>query len=66
MTGFEQAFADGERQAFIDKKFRRPRRVRPEGKLNPYGEAWWLGYQPRTLAWAIRSAPVKAPSEVVA
>lgn len=66
MTGFEQAFSDGERAAFEDKKAGRMPRVKPEGEMSPYGKAWWLGYTPRTMAWALRRTPVRSHAEAEA
>ena len=64
MTGFEIAFADGERAAFEDKKAGRRPRVKPDGEMSPYGKAWWLGYTPRSMTWALRKTPVKPCCEV--
>lgn len=64
MTGFELAFADGERAAFEDKKAGRRQRIKPQGEMNPYRTAWWLGYTPRTLSWALAARPHKPPAEV--
>jgi hypothetical protein len=65
MTPFETAFSEGERAAFADKRAgRRPRVMPADEPLTPYGEAWWLGYTPRSLSWALRTPPCKAPAEV--
>ncbi len=64
MTGFEMAFADGERAAFEDKRAGRRPRFRPDGELTPYAKAWWLGYTPRSMVWALHKTPVKPYCEV--
>lgn len=50
---YEQAFTEGERAAFQDRRsgvFRH----RPSDVLTPWAAAWWDGYTPRTSAWAVR------------
>ena len=66
MTGFETAFADGERAAFEDKRAGRRPRTQPDGELTPHAKAWWLGYIPRSMTWALHRVPSKPAYEVEA
>lgn len=57
MNLYEQGFSEGEKQAFEDRKWRRPERIKPEGELQGYARGWWDGYLPRSSQWGIRLKP---------
>jgi hypothetical protein len=53
---YEQGFADGEHQAFKDKR-EHIRRSRPKFQQGPYERGWWDGYTPRDQAWSLDVQP---------
>lgn len=57
MTAYESGFADGERQAFKDRR-NHVRRSRPEAQVqSTYLDGWWDGYTPRSLTWLLHKDP---------
>ena len=58
VNAYERGFAAGERAAHEDKKRGNPLRLRPEHPREGYEAAWWDGYTPRSLSWALRPAQV--------
>jgi len=65
MTPFERGFSDGERAAFNDRKHGEERMAKPSSPLDPYSEAWWLGYLPQGDAWWRLPAPAPRVSDGV-